>query len=116
VLEPITLRALPAGNLAALSVLTCTSKLGPEENAMQSLKTLTLAAALLALPAVTAAQAGNKMSGPGQSEFAPGQRAQAKGTAKDYAPGQRMQSKDVKSQPGASEYAPGHLPNKNVKK
>ena len=38
------------------------------------------------------------------------------GDAKDFAPGQRMQKKDVKSQPGASEYAPGNLPNKDVKK
>jgi hypothetical protein len=84
---------------------------------MTSLKALTLAAALLAVPALAAAQTGgNKMSGPGQSEYAPGQRAQTRGTAKDYAPGQRMQRKDVKSQPGASEYAPGHLPNKDVKK
>lgn len=83
---------------------------------MTSLKALTLAAALLAVPALTAAQAGDNKSGPGQSEYAPGQRAQTKGTAKDYAPGQRMQQKDVKSQPGASEYAPGHLPNKDVKK
>jgi hypothetical protein len=36
--------------------------------------------------------------------------------AKDFAPGQRMQEKDVKSQPGASEYAPGNLPNRDVKK
>lgn len=83
---------------------------------MKTLKALTLAAAVLAVPALAVAQTGGKMSGPGQSEYAPGQRAQTKGTAKDYAPGQRMHQKDVKSQPGASEYAPGHLPNKDVKK
>jgi hypothetical protein len=82
---------------------------------MKSLKALTLAAALLAVPAL-AAQAGSKMSGPGQSEYAPGQRAQQRGVAKDYAPGQRMHKKDVKGQPGASEYAPGRLPNKDVKR
>ena len=81
---------------------------------MRSLITLTLATALFAAPAF--AQTGSKMSGPGQSEFAPGQRAQQRGVAKDYAPGQRMHKKDVKSQPGASEYAPGHLPNKDVKR
>jgi len=53
---------------------------------------------------------------PGQSEWAPGQRAKGPGVAKDFAPGQRMHKKDVKSQPGASEYAPGHLPNKDVKR
>jgi hypothetical protein len=84
---------------------------------MRPVKALTLAAALLALPALATAQTrDNKMSGPGQSEYAPGQRAQTRGTAKDYAPGQRMHEKNVKSQPGASEYAPGHLPNKDVKK
>jgi hypothetical protein len=54
--------------------------------------------------------------GPGQSEWSPGHRAQTRGTAKDYAPGQRMHKKDVKGQPGASEYAPGRLPNKDVKR
>jgi hypothetical protein len=53
---------------------------------------------------------------PGQSEWAPGQRATSAGGAKQFAPGQRMHQKDVKSQPGASEYAPGHLPNKDVKR
>ena len=42
--------------------------------------------------------------------------AKVPGDAKHFAPGQRMHSKDVKSQPGASEYAPGHLPNKDVNK
>jgi hypothetical protein len=71
-------------------------------------------AALLVVPATAMAQ--SHMSGPGQSEFAPGQRAKHPGDAKKFAPGQRMQQKDVKSQPGASEYAPGHLPNKDVKR
>jgi hypothetical protein len=46
---------------------------------------------------------------PGQSEYAPGQRAKDSTTkdAKDFAPGQRMQNKDDASKPGASEYAPG---------
>lgn len=82
---------------------------------MTSLKTLVITAALVAVPALTMAQ--GKMSGPGQSEYAPGQRAQQTGKdAKDFAPGQRMKQKDVKGQPGASEYAPGHLPNKDVKR
>jgi hypothetical protein len=80
---------------------------------MKLFKTLILAAALLAVPALTAAQAGGNK---GQSEYAPGQRAQQRGDAKDYAPGQRMQRRDVKGQPGASEYAPGHLPNKDVRR
>ena len=71
-------------------------------------------AALLAVPATAMAQ--SHMNGPGQSEFAPGQRATSPGGATKYAPGQRMHTKDVKSQPGASEYAPGHLPNKDVKR
>ena len=71
-------------------------------------------AALIAAPTIALAQ--SHMSGPGQSEFAPGQRATTSGGAKTFAPGQRMHTKDVKSQPGASEYAPGHLPNKDVKR
>ena len=53
---------------------------------MKSLKTLTLAAALLAVPAL-AAQAGSKMSGPGQSEYAPGQRAQQRGSSQGLCAG-----------------------------
>ena len=77
-----------------------------------------LAVALLGIPTAVIAQTGTKAPapGPGQSEWAPGQRAKGPGDAKDYAPGQRMHKKDVKGQPGASEYAPGHLPNKDVKK
>ena len=76
-----------------------------------------LAAALLGLPAVAMAQKSSTLPNqPGQSEFAPGQRAKTKGDAKDYAPGQRMHKKDVKGQPGASEYAPGRLPNKDVQR
>ena len=83
---------------------------------MKSLTALAIAA-LLAVPTVAAAQKSNTLPNqPGQSEFAPGQRAKAPGEAKKFAPGQRMHTKDVKSQPGASEYAPGHLPNKDVKK
>ena len=76
-----------------------------------------LAAALLSLPTVATAQRGSAPApGPGQSEWAPGQRATSPGGAKQFAPGQRMQKKDVKAQPGASEYAPGHLPNKDVRR
>jgi len=76
-----------------------------------------IAVALLGIPAVAMAQKSTTLPNqPGQSEFAPGQRAKAKGDAKDYAPGQRMHKKDVKGQPGASEYAPGHLPNKDVRR
>ena len=83
---------------------------------MKIVTALTLAA-LLAVPATAMAQKSNTLpNGPGQSEFAPGQRATSPGGATKYAPGQRMHSKDVKSQPGASEYAPGHLPNKDVKR
>ena len=78
--------------------------------------TCMLAIALIGIPAVAMAQTTTPLTGPGQSEFAPGQRATTPGGAKKFAPGQRMHSKDVKSQPGASEYAPGHLPNKDVKR
>ena len=82
---------------------------------MTSFKSLAIVAAIVAIPTLTMAQ--SKISGPGQSEYAPGQRAQQTGKdAKDFAPGQRMNKKDVKGQPGASEYAPGHLPNKDVKR
>ena len=85
---------------------------------MKSITRSVLVIGLLAIPAVAMAQTGTKAPapGPGQSEWAPGPRAKGPGDAKDFAPGQRMQNKDVKSQPGASEYAPGHLPNKDVKK
>jgi hypothetical protein len=83
---------------------------------MRTVTALTLAA-LLAVPATAMAQKSNTLSNqPGQSGFAPGQRATTPGGAKKFAPGQRMQQKDVKGQPGASEYAPGHLPNKDVKR
>ena len=82
------------------------------------LVTISLLAVALAVPGVAMAQTKNTAPapGPGQSEWAPGQRAKGPGDAKDFAPGQRMHKKDVKSQPGASEYAPGKLPNKDVKK
>ena len=85
---------------------------------MKSISRSVLAIALLGIPTVAMAQGGTRAPapGPGQSEWAPGQRAKGPGDAKDFAPGQRMHKKDVKSQPGASEYAPGHLPNKDVKK
>ena len=85
---------------------------------MRSISRSVLAIAFLAIPTVTMAQSGTKAPAPapGQSEWAPGQRAKGPGDAKDFAPGQRMQKKDVKGQPGASEYAPGHLPNKDVKR
>lgn len=83
---------------------------------MRSITRSVLAVALLGIPAVAMAQTKAPAPGPGQSEWAPGQRAKGPGDAKDFAPGQRMHKKDVKGQPGASEYAPGHLPNKDVKK
>jgi hypothetical protein len=55
---------------------------------------------LLGIPMVALAET---KSGPGQSEFAPGQQT---GPAKKSAPGQKMQQKDLPA-PGASEYAPG---------
>ena len=74
-------------------------------------------AALIVAPATAMAQKSNTLPNhPGQSEFAPGQRAKHPGEAKKFAPGQRMHTKDVKSMPGASEYAPGHLPNSAVKR
>ena len=83
---------------------------------MKTVTALTLAA-LLAIPGAAMAQRSHTLpNGPGQSEWAPGQRATSPGGAKTFAPGQRMHSRDVKSQPGASEYAPGHLPNKDVKR
>jgi hypothetical protein len=85
---------------------------------MQSITRSILAVALLGLPTIAMAQGGTRAPapGPGQSEWAPGQRAKGPGSAKDFAPGQRMHKKDVKSQPGASEYAPGRLPNRDVKR
>ena len=81
------------------------------------LATVIALAALLAVPATAMAQKGTTLPNqPGQSEFAPGQRQTSPGGATKYAPGQRMHTKDVKGQPGASEDAPGHLPNKDVKK
>ena len=84
---------------------------------MKSITRSVLAIAFLAIPTIAMAQSGKAPApGPGQSEWAPGQRAKGPGDAKDFAPGQRMHKKDVKGQPGASEYAPGHLPNKDVKR
>jgi hypothetical protein len=67
-------------------------------------------AAILAMPAAAVAQTNKPLTGPGQSEYAPGQRAKGPGDAKNFAPGQRMNKKDVKGQ-GASDFAPGHQPN-----
>ena len=80
--------------------------------------TSVLTIALLGVSSVAMAQTGTRAPAPapGQSEWAPGQRAKGPGDAKTFAPGQRMHNKDVKGQPGASEYAPGHLPNKDVKR
>ena len=85
---------------------------------MQSITRSLLAVAFVAVPTITLAQSGSKTPAPapGQSEWAPGQRAKGPGDAKDFAPGQRMHKKDVKGQPGASEYAPGRLPNRDVKR
>jgi len=68
--------------------------------------------ALLGLPTVVLAQVKDKASQPGQSDYAPGQRAQKPGGAKKYAPGQRMHGYDNPKSPGASEYAPGQQPRK----
>ena len=84
---------------------------------MRSITRSVLAIAFLGLPAAAMAQSNKAPApGPGQSEWAPGQRAKGPGDAKDFAPGQRMHKRDVKSQPGASEYAPGHLPNRDVRR
>ena len=83
---------------------------------MKFLSRSELVLSMLAIPAAAMAQTKAPAPGPGQSEWAPGQRAKGPGDAKDFAPGQRMHKKDVKGQPGASEYAPGHLPNKDVKR
>ena len=85
---------------------------------MQSITRSLLAVTFIAVPTIALAQSGTRTPAPapGQSEWAPGQRAKGPGDAKDFAPGQRMHKKDVKGQPGASEYAPGHLPNRDVKR
>jgi hypothetical protein len=84
---------------------------------MRVIRSAVIAVALLGVPAVALAQSGKAPApGPGQSEWSPGHRAKGPGAAKDYAPGQRMHRRDVRSQPGASEYAPGHLPNKDVRR
>ena len=72
-------------------------------------------AALLAAPTVAMAQKSTTKplpNLPGQSEFAPGQRAKIQGgSATDYAPGQ-MKTRNVKK--GASSFAPGHQTNTNT--
>jgi len=70
-------------------------------------------AALIAAPAVAMAQKSTTTlpNGPGQSEFAPGQRATTPGGATKFAPGQRQTT------PGtAKNFAPGQqMHTKNVK-
>jgi len=85
------------------SVCSPCTEVDSKENDMKFMTRSLLAVALLGIPTIAIAQTGTKAPapGPGQSE---------------WAPGQRMNKKDVKGQPGASEYAPGHLPNKDVKK
>ena len=71
------------------------------------MKRLVAAAVTVAflVPAAAVAQTdANKKTGPGQSEYAPGQQ---QGPAKKYAPGQQRKKKDDPTKPGASEYAPG---------
>lgn len=66
-----------------------------------------IAGALAWMPTFAVAQMKNPSKAPGQSEYAPGQRADRPGEAKKYAPGQRRHKKDNPKYPGAKEYAPG---------
>jgi hypothetical protein len=74
---------------------------------MKRLLLVIAAVVALGLPTLAAAQTKSRPSGPGQSEYAPGQRATKPGEAKKYAPGQRMHNYNSPKSPGASEYAPG---------
>jgi len=74
---------------------------------MKLLLVATTTAAVLALPQIAVAQMKDQ---PGQSEYAPGQRATKPGDAKKYAPGQLERQKDKDGKPGAKEYAPGRQP------
>jgi hypothetical protein len=74
---------------------------------MRLLLIAVVAAALAWAPTFAVAQMKNPPKNPGQSEYAPGQRADQPGEAKKYAPGQRRHKKDNPKYPGASEYAPG---------
>jgi hypothetical protein len=61
-----------------------------------------VAVVLATAPALAQGTNKGKAPGPGQSEYAPGQKQTTPGTAKDRAPGQRQ------SDPGtAKDYAPG---------
>ena len=72
---------------------------------MSRLIVAAVTAAFLGLPGAALAQKDTKKpTGPGQSEYAPGQQP---GSAKKSAPGQQMHKKDDPKSPGASEYAPG---------
>jgi hypothetical protein len=62
---------------------------------------------LLGAPTLLAQTDTKPLKGPGQSEHAPGQRAEQPGDAKASAPGQMRKNKDNPTSPGASEYAPG---------
>jgi hypothetical protein len=62
---------------------------------------------ILGVPMVSAQTDTKQLKGPGQSEYAPGQRADQPGDAKTYAPGQMRKENDNTTSPGASEYAPG---------
>jgi hypothetical protein len=62
---------------------------------------------ILGAPIVSAQTDPKPLKGPGQSEHAPGQRAEQPGDAKTFAPGQMRKDKDNPTSPGASEYAPG---------
>ena len=72
---------------------------------MKRIAAIATVAAVLGMSAAALAQSTPpKKTGPGQSEFAPGQQS---GPAKKFAPGQKMQQKDDPNSPGATEYAPG---------
>src|SRR4030095_1694294 len=89
-----------------------TARVAPAPSTTMELKMRLLliavfAAALAWAPTFAVAQMKNPPKNPGQSEYAPGQRADHPGEAKKYAPGQRRHKKDNPKYPGASEYAPG---------
>jgi hypothetical protein len=89
-----------------------TARVAPARSTTMELKMRLLliavfTAALAWAPTFAVAQMKNPPKNPGQSEYAPGQRADQAGEAKKYAPGQRRHKKDNPKYPGASEYAPG---------
>jgi hypothetical protein len=77
---------------------------------MKRALTIVSVAVVAGLPLFAVAQPKKSPPEPGQSEYAPGQRADEPGEAKKYAPGQRRKKSDDKNYPGASEYAPGQQP------